>query len=227
VPTDTPIPTDTSTPEPTDTPDLTATQAVESTQQAEKAMEGIQKDLDELGVDTGDGQLAWISSEPVALKVNTYRGYDFQHVDPDLVVQDFVFRTEVTWESTGGFAACGFLFRADEDLDRGAQYMFETIRLSGLPMWFVLRADYRTIQDDMTTKYPFSSAINQAQGSTNIYTLIAKGNSFMFYANGDRLGTVFNSKLSEGRVAYYVAQNSGETSCTFDHSWIWVYNQPQ
>jgi hypothetical protein len=199
---------------------------VEATQAAEEAMAEVSKELDTVGVSASSGKLAWVSSETVTLKVNTYGSHDYQAIDPDLVVQDFVFQTDVTWESTGGLAGCGLLFRAEEDLERGANYEFLTIRLSGLPVWWVWRVEYNTIQDDMTAKSPFSSSINQKQGATNTYTLIAKGNSFAFYANGDRMGTVFNSKLPEGLIAYAVIQESGETTCTFENSWLFALDQP-
>jgi hypothetical protein len=224
--TETPPPTDTPTLEPTATHDLPATFEAEITQKAEKALEDILVILEEHGYKAEDGQLAWLGSKKIMLSVDTYSSWDFEFIDPDLVVKDFVLQTDVTWESTGGLAACGLVFRADEDLERGAYYEFMTIRLSGLPMWFVDRVDYNTIQDDMTTKYPFSSAINQKQGSTNTYLLIAKENSFTFYANNDRLGTVFNSKLEKGRVAFMVSQESGETSCVFENSWLWTINKP-
>lgn len=225
-PTATPPPTDTPTPEPTATPDLTGTAAVEATQAAEEAMAEVSQDLETVGVSATSGKLAWVSSETVVLKVNTYGEHDYQVIDPDLVVQDFVFQTDVTWDSSGGLAGCGLLFRAEEDLDRGANYEFLTIRLSGLPAWGVFRVDYNTIQDDLSPKNAFSSSINQKQGSSNTYTLIAKGNSFTFYANGDRMGTVFNSKLPEGLIAYVVSQESGETTCTFENSWLFVLDQP-
>ncbi len=225
-PTETPIPTDTPTLEPTATQDLQATSAAESTQIAEKALEGIRKDLDVYGIKEDEGELIWLGTESVTLSVNTYGEWLAEFIDKDLVTQDFVFQTDATWESSGGLATCGMIFRAEEDLERGAYYEFAAIRLSGLPMWFVYRIDYNTIQDDMTAKYPFSSAINQKQGSMNKYALIARGNSFTFYANGDRLGTVFNSKLPEGRLAYVVNQESGETTCVFENSWVYALNTP-
>jgi hypothetical protein len=225
-PTDTPLPTETPTLEPTVTHDLPATFAAESTQNAEKAFEEIKKELEVYGIQANEGQLAWLGLKAVTLSVNTYGEWYAEFIDPDLVVQDFIFQTDVTWESTGGLATCGLIFRAEEDLDRGAYYEFASIRLSGLPMWFVHRFDYNTVQDDMTAKYPFSSAINQKQGSMNKYAVIARGNSFTFYANGDRLGTVFNSKLPDGRIAYTINQESGETTCVFENSWLFELVEP-
>jgi hypothetical protein len=195
---------------------------VEATQAAEKASDEIKADLKELGLNPNEGSLAWVSTETVELMVNTYQSEDAQLLDPDLNVQDFVFQTEVKWNSTGGLAGCGFFFRSEEDLERGHHYRFLAIRFSGLPVWWALRIQYNTVQDDMTLKYPFSDAINQGQDATNVYTLVAKGNSFTFYANGDRMGTVFNSKIQEGNIAYLVQQESGETTCSFQNSWVWA-----
>jgi len=43
------------------------------------------------------------------------------------------------------------------------------------------------------------------------------------YANGDRLGAFTDKTLSEGIVAYMAWQESGQTTCTFTNSWLWVF----
>jgi len=48
-----------------------------------------------------------------------------------------------------------------------------------------------------------------------------EGTTFTAYVNGTRLGRAVDSKLSEGRIAFFAWQESGETTCTFDNTWIW------
>jgi len=54
------------------------------------------------------------------------------------------------------------------------------------------------------------------------YAVVARGEHLVFYANGDRLSGIVNDKLSEGRIAYSVSQQSGETTCVFNNGWIWA-----
>jgi hypothetical protein len=168
-----------------------------------------------------DGHLEWFSQESVPYILNTYNSWDADYVDPDLEVADFVFQTEVTWHSSGGLAGCGFIFRGEEDIEKGAQYQFLIIRLSGLPAWWVERVEYGTVQDVLNKHFTTSAAIDQDQGATNRIAVVAKGNAYSLYANGTRMGTVLDSKLTKGNIGYYITQESGETKCEFKNSWVW------
>lgn len=231
VPTDTPtpVPTDTPTPVPTDTPtatpDLTATAAAAATQAVEEAMALIEPELEVYALMPQDGHVGWVGTEEVPFIVNTYQGWGAEFIEEDLKFQNFLFQTEVTWESTGGLAACGFIFRADDDIEKGEQYQFTMFRLSGLPAWFVVRFNYGMGESVLNQRLQTNAAINQGQGATNKIAVLARDNAFTFYANGKRLGTVFDSKYTEGNIAYLIRQESGETKCTFANSWVWVIDK--
>jgi hypothetical protein len=143
-------------------------------------------------------------------------------LDPKLIVKDFVFQTDVTWNSTGGLAGCGYIFRADRSLSRGSFYEFFTLRLSGLPIWWLTYWENGNPKVDLSPSSATSAAIKQKYNSTNTYAVVAIGDWMTLFVNGKRLGSYTNNKLKEGRLAFQVAQESGETTCIFKNSWVWT-----
>ena len=73
----------------------------------------------------------------------------------------------------------------------------------------------------MTGQPKTSQAIKLASGSANEYVLVADGSALTLYANGTRLGTVTILRRSEGRLAIFVWQESGKTTCLFEDVWVW------
>lgn len=225
LPSDTPTAPPAPTEAPTATPDLTATAAAEATQAAAAALAKIQPDLEAYGLLPQDGHLAWQGDETVTLTANTYLGWNAQFIEPGLEFKNFIFQTEVTWESSGGLAGCGFVFRAEPDLQSGAQYRFNIIRLSGVPAWFVLRFTHGMVDAYLGNRLQTDPAINQGQGDTNKIAVLAKDNAFTFFANGKRLGTLLDGRYAQGNLAYLVNQESGETKCAFNNAWAWVLDK--
>ncbi|HEY45435.1 MAG TPA: hypothetical protein G4O14_01480 [Anaerolineae bacterium] len=224
-PTLTPTPEPTLTPEPTHTatPDLAATAAVEATQTIAAVIEEIDAELQEIGYSTEVGSLAWASEAPEEITITTYASHDWIPLAAGRDFSDFVLKAEVTWESTGGLALCGFWFRGESDDEDAPHYKFQTIRLSGLPSWDV---EYWKYNNWVSTISPGGRVIttphiDQEQGGTNTYILAAEGSVLTVYANGHRLGQVTISTLREGIIAFYASQESGETTCTFDNAWVW------
>jgi len=228
LPTERPSPTSepsrTTTPTVTRTPrpDYAATSEAKSTQFAATAMVDIIKDLDRYNVTTQNGYLAWVSTLPYTMTVDTHGASEIQMLDPKLIVKDFVFQTDVTWTSTGGLAGCGYIFRADRSLSRGSFYEFLAIRLSGLPIWWLTYWEDGNPKVDLSPPSATSAAIKQKYNSTNTYAVIALGDRMTLFVNGKRLGSYSNNKLEEGRLAFQVAQESGETTCIFKNGWVWA-----
>jgi len=227
VPTDTPIPTDTPTSEPTATAteDLAATQAAEQTQSYEAALALVKPELERIGIPAEEGSLAWTQVEPVSLEVADYNTLNYAALEPNLVASDFVLHTEFTWDSTGGYAICGMIMRSEKDFERGEQYRFQTIRLSGWPSWDVERYEFGGWQATASNLIVNSRSINQENGATNRYTIIARGSTFTVYVNDDKPKNVVDSALKEGRFAFMTWQESGETTCTFENTWVWSLEQ--
>jgi len=227
-PTDTPIPTDTPTLEPSATPteDLAATQSAMQTQASEAALAQVLPELERIGISAEEGHLAWAQVEPVSIMVDTFDTLDYAVLDPDLTASDFVIHSEITWDSTGGYAVCGIIMRADEDIELGAQYRFQTIRLSGWPSWDVERWKFDRWVVTASNIIVNSRSINQENGAKNRYTIIAKGSTFSVYVNDDKPKNVVDSALKEGIFAFMAWQESGETTCVFENSWVYALNTP-
>lgn len=229
IPTDTPSPTNTpaptATPEPTSTPapDLEATAAFEATQQAELAIEAITAELEKIGYQPDGGYVGWVQENTEMVYNDSYNTYVYLPFAEDFVAKNFVIKTDITWASTSGLAGCGFFFRSEPNIEEGEQYEFVALRLSGLPIWQIMYADQGEYQKDITGPVT-ASAIDQGQNSTNTYHLIAEDGKFTVFINNQRIGTYYDyaNTRSEGYFAYETFQESGETTCYFDNTWIWV-----
>jgi len=219
-PTETPLPTDT----PTATPDLAATAAYESTQAAEAALAIVAEELAKVNLTTDTGHLAWVEEGPIPINL---RGpsWNYMPIDDGSVYSTYVLHSNVTWESTGGFSGCGVIFHSEDNLEQGQQYRFFTIRLSGLPAWDVELWRYSQWQSTTTGDVKFNSAINQDNGAVNEYLLVVQKGVMGIYINGVRLSNVVINTRSEGRIAYWGSQDSGETSCIFENNWIWTLDE--
>lgn len=227
LPTDTPTPTNTATPVPTDTPvptetpDKVATAAAKATEAAAVVMAQIQKDLEPYELTLDEGNLAWFSEKPVELSLTSYNSYNYEFLDSKMVLGNFIVKYDVTWSSTGGLAGCGLYFRADENIPDLASYRFATLRFSGLPAWDITYWNYGGIDHRVTGEWKFSNLIDLDQSATNSYMIKMDGDEITVYTNGGRLGTFYSTKKLDGRIAFTVLQESGETTCEFDNAWVW------
>jgi hypothetical protein len=221
-PTETPTPIPTDTPTLTPTQDRTATAEVKATQEYAKIYEQIQEDIEPYNLTLDEGYLAWYSKKPSDLTLIGYNVYDYEVLGTKLKLANFVIKTDITWDSKTGLITCGLIFRAANDIEKGPHYLFQTLRLSGLPAWDIEYWNYGVFDHNVTGSVQTSGAIKQASGSTNQYIIVANDTILSVYGNGVRLGTSVNSKLKEGILAYYTYQESGETTCTFDNTWVWA-----
>ena len=238
LPTRTPRPTLTLLPPPTDIPLSTDTPIVidtlpplpsptaESASQATQAVGGIVDEIDtelqKYGYSTSQGYLGWAQTEATALKMDTYNEQKLFAVGDEQMFKDFVFQAEVTWESTTGLIVCGLFFRSEPDLERGAQYRFQMIRLSGAPWWDIELFDYNQSQVTVTGQVQSSQGIDQSNGAANTIMIIVENEQMTPIINGEEFKTRTNSKLTNGLLGFYGWQDSGKTTCTFENAWVWV-----
>jgi len=182
----------------------------------------IETELQKIGLSTKTGHLGWSSEAPISITTQSYQGTDNALIGQNLTASDFVIKTDITWESQGGLAGCGVLFRAAPKLDKGAQYQFNTIRLSGFPGWDIEMWDLGKYVYTLGNQVQTSEAINQENGGTNTYMLYVKDKAFTVFINGGKTKTLTDSKLTNGVLAFHVFQDSGITTCTFNNAWVWV-----
>ncbi len=224
-PTSTPLPTETPTPVPTDTPTPTATPNATGTAQAEASATAsaaealIQDDLKTAGVPFEAGKLVFLQDQPEDIYLSEYGEGRYQPINEDLIAKDFILKTDITWDSTSGLSICGLMLRANNDFND--TYIFKALRLSGIPAWDIQYYEDQYLQHSIFGGSKTSSLIDQTAGATNTYIIVAKGITFTTYANGKKIGLGETPKLSKGSFAYFAAQESGETTCTFSNTWIW------
>jgi hypothetical protein len=219
-PTLTPLPTDTATPVPTATPDVTSTAAAKATEAAESVLGELDKLLKELDVQYKDGHLAWQQTKPLSIELS---GPDDQilAVDDKLTAGNFIFKSDVTWTASG-IILCGAVFRSEPHLERGKQYRFLFLRLSGLPAWEIDVFEFGQYKNSPTdTK--FSGALDQGNDATNEFVLIAQDDQFNLYINQNHEGRFFDysKQRVEGSFAFLGLQDSGKGTCEFENSWVW------
>jgi hypothetical protein len=216
------VPTNTVAPPEQPTLAPTAAPVVPPTQPASSVPSEVEAELQKIGLSTKEGHLGWSSDAPISLTAEGYQGTENQLIGENLTASDFVIKTDITWESQGGLAGCGVLFRAAPNLDKGAQYQFLTIRLSGYPGWDIEMWDLGKWQYTLGNQVQQSKSINQENGGTNTYTLYVKDKAFTVFINGQKIKTLTDSKLTNGVLAFHVFQDSGSTTCTFNNAWVWV-----
>jgi len=239
-PSETPVPTDTATPVPTDTPTATATvtrtatpdrkatQAVKQTATQAAINEVINAELVKYEIDPSLGHVSWVMQEPIELDGAGYATDWFLPIQGLGSLKDFVFQTEILWTTSGGLSGCGYFFRAREDMDLqiGDFYALRMLRLQYAPVWWV---DYI---EDGYWKYSLpdsqgvvSKNIEDEKMSRNILTLAARGSIITVYINGIKERTIENNKITEGRLALAVLQESGTSYCKFEKGWVWEYDE--
>lgn len=218
--TKTPIPTPTNTPTftPTPTPDRKATLGAKASATMDARMAQIVPKLEELGIDQKGGNLAWYGDKPITLSVTDYNSFVGDFII-DRPMADFVMHTGIVWDSSSGLAGCGINFRAEDDLTYGARYEFDMTRLMNAPAWGIYYVKFRRLQSNMGSD--FNSYINDGNDSLNTVDLIAQSGSFTVYINNEKIKTVENNKLKEGKIFVMAHQESGATICTFKDGWVW------
>jgi len=69
-----------------------------------------------------------------------------------------------------------------------------------------------------------ASALHTGYRVSNLLELIARGNSFLFYANGQFLAQVQNSYYTNGNIGFLTTSLSGESDAEVVYSNLKVYS---
>ncbi len=223
-PTNTPQPALTSSPTGTSSPKPTATSNIALTTTVEAFH--VLSELDvQVGSNSGipyqTGYLAWQQNEPNIVDLSGPMEA-IQEIDEQFSAENFVLKSDITWNATG-ILVCGLIFRSEADLQRGEQYQFLYLRLSGLPAWAIEVHKFGRFKNS-PTGIKFSDALNLDSKAKNQIVLIVQDNEFTLVINNKRQGAYFDEsrQISKGSFGFIGSQDSGKGSCTFEDSWIWV-----
>jgi hypothetical protein len=219
-PTLTPLPTDTSTPQPTATPNKTATAAVRSTAEAQTVLDELDRLLGDTDIPYKNGHLEWQQEKPLMVSLKG-PSWDYVEIDKDLVGNNFILKSDVTWEATG-IIICTAIFRSEPNLEKGKQYRFSYLRFSGLPVWEIDSFENDRLKSSLT-KAKFSDAIDLDNGATNQLVLVVQDDHFDLFINDVHQGRYYDysKPLPTGNFAFRADEDSGEGSCKFENSWVW------
>ncbi len=222
LPTKTPTPTPTDTPTPTATPNKTATMAAKATQTAEAVIKIIMNDLEPYKISIDQGSLAFYDKDGTTINAEGYNVYYYDNqLTGDLDLANYILKADIGWESTTGLAGCGIIFRSGDDIEKDPQYVFNAMRLSGVPAWDLEYLNNGKFESYVTNNVRYSYEIDLKQGAVNHYVIVVKGNQMTVYANGKEIGSGQSDTLTHGRFAFKTWQESGKTTCTFSDMWIW------
>jgi hypothetical protein len=190
---------------------------------AEIPAEVIAADLALAGYEPDQGELAWSSRNEYEISVEGEHYFmTWQDLDSRHSHANFVLAYDAAWETTTGLAGCGAIMRGGTDLTRDAQIRLETWRFSGAPSWVFEYIKFNQRQGYISGEIRSSGAIDQSNGSTNHFVIVADGVTFTAYVNGERLGVGTGPQaVAEGQLAVYTWQESGTSTCTFSNIWIW------
>ncbi len=205
---------------------MEATQAAEATQIVEQVKILIEEDLSEINQPLPPGELGWVQTEPYPINMTSYQEELMPAFAEDLVANDFILKSDITWTSTGGLVTCGFNFRSESNIEEGKQYRYEMLRLSGLPVFFISYMQFN-IYEQYLSPLVTSRQIDQSQGATNEVIIFAEDGKITVYINELRAGQYFDyaEKMPEGYFSFYAWQESGESTCAFDNTWVWLIEE--
>ena len=220
-PTSTPLPSETPTLVPTSTPNATATAAAKATETSGAIVNELDKLLGDTDIPYQQGHLAWKQEKPISVNLSG-PSWDHAELGKNLTASNFILKSDITWQATG-IIICGVTFRSEPDLEKGKQYQFVYLRLSGLPAWEIEVFDFGRFKNT-PTKTQYAGAIDQGNGATNQVVLIAQDEKFTLFINGDNQGSYFDysKQIMDGAFAFNGSQDSGKGSCKFENSWVWT-----
>ncbi|MBL8161465.1 MAG: pre-peptidase C-terminal domain-containing protein [Anaerolineae bacterium] len=222
-PTNTPSPTPTETPSPTTTPSPTprATNTPTATPRPlvvpgalpQQIRIGLQADiLADLGVAPDNGEEAdYVESTTIDL---TGEDALIQWQSFDGTYTDFVAKTTIGWGPGATEDYCGFRFRGNDNTEL---YLAEIDRNGNV--WF----EYKIADEWQQALSGDGSAVRVEQDATNEMVLVALGDTFTVYINGQNAAQFTEATYPDGLVSLMAGtyDESDETFCTFTDSWVW------
>ena len=141
------------------------------------------------GVDPANGRLGWVHP-PATLDVEGYLQYDYVNQFIGTVATDFVVSADITWNTSGGLAGCGFVLRSDGNQDALNQYLAIATRGGNGRVLFssMLNGEVKNTFDNYA--YGLDPNFQWQNDTTNTLTVVGQGNSFRIYTNDVLIGEV-------------------------------------
>jgi hypothetical protein len=211
--------------------DQAATQAAQqATQLAEQAatataLAPITTELAGYGVSPSEGEFGFVHP-PIVLDAEGLRGYSYANENIATLVRDFVLSTTITWNTRFGDAGCGLVLRTDGNDEAVNQYVLVMTRAANGHVYFAPMVGGEVLEPEIVDMYArgIDPAFTSANDTTNRLAVVARGATFTVFTNGTQVGQLENSRYDRGFVAMTALNNSGQTHCEFDNTWLWLLN---
>jgi hypothetical protein len=173
-----------------------AAQVQEATQeqQATADVSGpILAELPNYGLDASSGQVGWLH-DPLTLELSAYHDYKYGNDHMNVTAADFVFASDITWDTQYGGSGCGLMFRSNGDKAKPDQYMVMLTRFANGHAAFFATADGELA--NFHDYYPRTDdkSFSADNTTTNRLVVVARGNNIDIYTNGVKIATVDTTK---------------------------------
>jgi len=211
-------------------------QGLEATRGAEAALSSEQAaatataaapivaELPTYGVDPSEGELAWIHP-PVSMEVEEYLETDYANQYLARLVSDFVISADITWNTQFGLTGCGFVLRSDGDEESFNQYLAIITRGGNGSIAFIKQARGTFFNVQLEKVGSRDPSFQWHNDTTNRLTVVARGDTFSVYTNGNLVQQFTATEYDRGFVAMVVLSESGRTACEFNNAWLWVLDK--
>ncbi|KAA3647727.1 MAG: hypothetical protein DWQ07_01720 [Chloroflexi bacterium] len=155
----------------------------------EQAVAPILAELPTYGVSPDEGRIAWIHP-PETLEISGYLQYDYKNRFAGTVATDFVVSTDITWDTSGGLAGCGFALRADGNVDALNSYLAIASRGGNGRVEFasIVEGELKNFKD--LYAYGIDPNFQWQNNTTNTLAIVGRGGTFEVYTNGVKIGEI-------------------------------------
>ena len=153
------------------------------------ALAPILAELPIYGLDPTQGRIGW-THPPQTLEVEGYQQYDYANRFMGTIARDFVVSADITWNTTGGLAGCGFVLRSDGALEALDQYLVIATRAVNGRVIFSTMVDGEVKNGIDHYAYGLDPDFDWRNDTTNRLTVVAQGSVFTLYTNGAKIGEV-------------------------------------
>ena len=185
---------------------LNATQTVQASRDASgvdataSAFSPFEADLARYGVDVQKGRPGFIHP-PVKLELDEFHSTDFENQFLGTVVEDFVFSSDITWNTQYGTSGCGFILRSNGDEHIPDQYLLIATRAASGHIVFGVMVDGELVGGQDFYAYGLDPDFDFHNDATNRLAVVGRGQLFEIYSNGVLIGEVDpNEPLPQPRI---------------------------
>jgi len=164
------------------------------------AFSPFKADLARYGVDPQKGRPGFIHPS-VSLELDEFHSTDFANQFLSTVAEDFVFSSDITWNTQYGTSGCGFILRSDGGEQFPNQYLLIATRAASGHIVFGVMADGELVGGQDFYAYGLDPAFDFHNDATNRLAVVGRGQTFEIYSNGTLIGEVDpNDPLPQPRI---------------------------